>query len=233
MNYAPRISLPYHDLSGVINVWAESCHELAVFEHEADVEVNTTHVHMIMIGCKYKKPDMLKRIFYARFPDETRKGNALWSWENKDFPNPNKEFIKYMTKGIHSAKFLKNISEQEVENWRQQWVQTTPKTTSLRQTSLDEDAKKKKTKYSIVLDVVKLILAKHPMATTEERRQAILNDVEDEIVIKAIRKVLISDNQVLGLYKVMDIYDAFVMYHQKGKFISNCLMVLQKRLPRV
>lgn len=231
-NYAPRVSMSYDDVSGVIQVWADSADKVAVFEHPADEDVNSTHVHLILIGCKYKTAEPLKRQFNA-ITQTTRKGNELWSWEHKDHPDPDIGFLKYMSKGSIAPKYLKNISEQEVEHWRQQWKPNTPKAPSLRQTSLDEDAKKKLTKYAIVLEVVKKVLEKHPTAVSEERKEAILADVPDDIIIKFIRNVLIKDNQVLGLYKVMDIYDAYVMYYQKEKFLANCLQVLQKRLPRV
>jgi len=79
---------------------------------------------------------------------------------------------------------------------------------------------------------VKLILAKHPTAT-EAQKDAILVNADDDVVLKTIRKVLIDDNQILGLYKVIDIYDAYVMYYQKDKFLANCRNVLLKREPRI
>lgn len=230
-NYAPRITLPYDDVSGVISVWSGYCDQMAVYEHDADLEVNKTHVHMIMINCSFKTAEPLKRRFYEQIKTD-RKGNDLWEWEHKNYPNPDIGYIKYMSKGTLTAKFVKNISEQVLEEWRQKWTPDIPKAPILRQTSLDEDAKKKLTKYAVVLEVVKLILAKHPTAT-EVQKQAILIDADSDSVLKNIRKVLIQDNQVLGLYKVIDIYDAYVMYYQKEKFLENCRNVLLKRQPRI
>lgn len=125
-NYAPRISLPYNDVSGVINLWADSCDKVAVFEHPADQKVKTTHVHLILINCKYKTPEALKRIFHKNVclvDNEITNGNGLWKWTSK-YGEPDETFIKYMSKGKRYApKFLKNISPDEVEELASKWVE--------------------------------------------------------------------------------------------------------------
>lgn len=232
-NYAPRVSLPYYDVSGVIELWSQSCDSMAVYEHEADEEVNTTHVHLIMLNSKYKTPERLKQIFRLYVNDD-RNGNDLWAWTHKNYPNPDMNFITYMSKGNLRPVFLKNISPAEVEELRNKWVAPIAKGVKSSQSSLvDENDVKKSTKFQVVEKVVNLILAKSPLLITEEQRRDYLLEVCDEVVLKAIRNVLIAEHQALGLYKVIDIYDTFVMYHQKNKFLSNCLNVLQKRLPRV
>lgn len=224
-NYAPRISLPYYDMSGVIEMWANSCARMAVFEHEADEEVNTTHVHMIMMECKYATAEPLKREF-RKIIDTTRKGNELWSWEHKKHPNPDITFIKYMTKGKLRSVFLKNISPAEVEEQRALWVEekkNTPVVSS-------EEPIKKMTKYEVIMAVKKYFDDKAPK---DLFGNVLSYDVSDEDILACIRRVLIDNHQPLGLYKVMEIYDGYVMVTNKIKFIDNCLQVLEKRKIRV
>lgn len=224
-NYAPRVSLPYNDLSGVIQVWANSCAKLAVYEHESDEDIHTTHVHMIMIDCKYATPEQLKRDFYKMI-ETTRKGNELWGWTHKEHPNPGLEFITYMSKGKLRPVFLKNITPAEVEEFRALWVERkiTPGSSST-------ETVKKMTKYEIVKAVECYFDAKRPkdMFGNPDKDY----NPDDESILQCIRRQLIDNQQALGLYKVMDIYDAFIMYSNKTKFIHNCLNVLEKRLPRV
>lgn len=230
-NYAPLLRLPYNDLSGIIKVWADSCNSMAVYEHDhAEKNCKTTHVHMIMLGCRYKTPEQLKRQFFKHVPGyNSSDGNGLWSWENKEWPNPDINFIGYMSDGTLEPKFVKNISQETLDEQKRNWI---PKKV-YSQTFIDPPvAKDKLTKHSIMLKVVNLILTQHPDAS-EEQRKRILSDLSDELWIKHIRKVLIQERQMLGLYKVMDIYDACQMYYAKDKFISNCLNVLQKRIPRI
>lgn len=104
MNYAVRLSLAYYDCSGIVASWADRATKVSVFEHPADNEIRRTHCHIGLWGVDCKS-EALKRMIPHR-----GKGNEYWSWkEMKDLPDQG-TFISYCSKGIHSAKFLKNIS---------------------------------------------------------------------------------------------------------------------------
>jgi len=233
MNYAPLIRLPYHDVSGVIEMWADSCDSMAVYEHEADASVKTTHVHMIMIGCIYKTAEPLKRAYYKAFPAADKsEGNGLWSWTNKDWSNPNIEFITYMSKGHLRPKFIKNISPDIVEELRGKWSEPTRALAKLI-VSNDNESNKKLTKSQIIKAAYDYFLNKCPLLPTGQKDASKIKQVPDTEILRCIRRILIDNEQPLGLYKVMDLYDGFVMFHNKDKFLANCLNILEKRLPRV
>lgn len=177
-------------MSGVISMWADSCEAMAVYQHEMDEEVNTTHVHMIMIGCKYKTPEALKREFYKLIETE-RKGNDLWSWTHKKAQNPDMTFMRYMSKGVLRPVFVQ---------------------------------------FQIVKQVQEYFDNK---ATKDLFGKPLPYDVSDEDILQCIRRKLIDNEQPLGLYKVMDLYDGYIMFSNKSKFIHNCLNVLEKRQPRI
>lgn len=224
-NYAPRVSLSYNDLSGVVALWSQSCARMAVYEHEADEEVPTTHVHLIMIDSKYKTAEAMKREFY-RFIQTDRKGNELWSWHHRTNSNPDITFLTYMSKGQLRPKFTKNITPAEVEEHRALWVdhKKTPVASST-----DEQIKKL-TKYEIVKAVQAYFEEKAPKDIFGKPLEY---EVPDDSILQCIRRILIDNHQALGIYKVMDIYDAYIMYANKTKFIHNCLNILEKRQPRV
>jgi len=96
--YAPRVSMPYVDLSGTLTLWSKSCESIIVFEHESDEEVAQTHCHVLMLGSEYATAEPLKRIF-SKQVETNRKGNDLWAWTHRDFPVPDISFIRYMGKG--------------------------------------------------------------------------------------------------------------------------------------
>jgi len=229
VNYAPRISLSFNDVSGVIKQWSTTCLAMAVYEHEADKDVNTTHIHLIMVDSKYKTEEQYKRILYKELPSEARKGNDLWSWHHKSHPNPDLSFIKYMSKGKLRPVFVSNVIPAVIDEWTSQWEDVQP----IQSHIIPPDPKVKLTKYAIMLRVVDSILTRHPLAIDSELKNKVLQNTTDEIWIKHIRKVLIYEKQLLGLYKVMDIYDSCIMYYNKESFVNNCLSVIQKRIPRV
>jgi len=132
MNYAPRVTVSYADVSNVIIAWSESCQKMAVFEHEPDDEVPQVHLHILIEGCIYDTAEALKRSFYRIYPTE-RKGNNLWAWTHKEHPNVanvdtegGMKYLSYMTKGIYAAKFLKNISPDLVDKAKAMWVSKSP-----------------------------------------------------------------------------------------------------------
>jgi len=120
-NYVPRLSISYADASGVINAWAEQCDKLIVYEHEKDSKVPTTHIHLLMMGCKVKE-ERLKRIAKGLLPASMDiHGNAFWKWTSK---HPADEgFITYMSKGKLVPKYSKNILESQIEERRTAWVE--------------------------------------------------------------------------------------------------------------
>lgn len=225
-NYAPRVSLSYNDMSGVIHVWAKSCTQMAVYQHSPDQGCTKTHVHMIMLGCTYKTCETLKKQFYKLTGSELD-GNELWEWTHKEWEGqPDLSFITYMSKGELRPVFVKDITDEEIEELRKKWV-SHPKgvESSQIQTRIKTKEPKKLTKYDICVEVMSSIKEHNPGLATE--------NISDELWFRAIRKVLIAHRQPLGLYKVVDIYDACIMYNDKNKFLSNCLQILEKRKPRI
>lgn len=212
-------------MSGVIAMWASTCEAMAVYQHEADEEVNTTHLHMIMINSKYATPEALKREFY-KLIETDRKGNDLWSWSHKKFPNPDITFIRYMSKGELRPVFTKEFTPTEVEEQRALWVdfKKTPVVSSDQAPS-----SAKLTKYQIVKQVQEYFENKAPK---DLFGKPLPYDVSDEDILQCIRRKLIDNEQALGIYKVMDLYDSYIMYSNKTKFIHNCLNILEKRQPR-
>lgn len=125
-NYAPRLSMSFMELSSVFDVWGKSCESMVVYEHPQDTSVKTTHCHVLMINSKYATAEQYKRQFHELVKTD-RKGNALWEWEHKEYGNPDKGFIKYMTKGKYAPKLVINLSKEELEQARLSWT-TTPVT---------------------------------------------------------------------------------------------------------
>jgi len=116
MNYAPRVTMSYADLSGVITNWANQCEEMIVYEHVADANVKRTHCHLLMLGAQVCI-ETLKNI--ARKQIDVGKGQQFWKWESK-LP-PDMSFITYMSKGNLSPVFNKGIPNSKIELFKGQW----------------------------------------------------------------------------------------------------------------
>jgi len=122
ISYAPRISMSYNDLSGIIGVWSQSCAKMLVVQHDADDEVNTTHCHILMWASGYTTHNQLEKQFKTKIKTDLTR-NALWSWVHKKFPVVNMKFIGYMTRaGKIPILFNKGFTEDEIKENESCWV---------------------------------------------------------------------------------------------------------------
>lgn len=207
-NYAPRVSLSYADMSGVVEEWSTSCEKMVVYQHDPDEEVNRVHLHMVMINCKYKTAEALKRQFHSRV-ETALKGNALWSWEHKQ--DPDLSFITYMSKGILRPVFEKNVLPAEVEGYRLKWIEPTPKGKDL----LTEKKESTKSKYDLLQEMISEV--KHE-EIVGKCYQYLTNYLVD-VVCKVLRKNRI----IIGRYKIREYRDAifYYMFDTVGRKFTN------------
>jgi hypothetical protein len=77
-----------------------------------------------MLGCDIKA-EQFKRIFKSKLPGITETGNKLWQWESKQIPSDS--FLTYMSKGVHEPKYVKNFTQELINERRSQWVLKTEK----------------------------------------------------------------------------------------------------------
>lgn len=120
LSYAVRVSRPYNDISGIVSLWANRSQTVIVYEHPADEEVSRTHIHMLLVDVDVKD-ERLKRIAHTISPDLN--GNKDWSFKltSGDY----EKYITYMTKGTLCVSFVKNFSQDKLEELRLKWVEQT------------------------------------------------------------------------------------------------------------
>lgn len=111
-SFAPRVTVDYQTLIPVVEAWAKVCTRVAVYEHAADTNVSRTHCHFLMMGCRVKE-ERLKRMFKEILPALPAKGNEFWKWSSAT--TPDESFLTYMSKGELRPKYLKNFSDETVE----------------------------------------------------------------------------------------------------------------------
>lgn len=211
-NYAPRVSVCYADMSGVVHDWSETCEKMVVYQHDADAEVPRTHLHFLIVNCKHKSPEALKRKFHSRVETDLV-ANELWAWTHKDYPNPDEGFIPYMTKGNLAPVFVKNFSPDELEAARAKWIEPIPKGKCLL-TDEKEDTKKPKKKTR--RELVDIISARYKAL---EQKHELFEKIADQIT-KIVIEVLNEEKAIFRRSKVQEYRDTVMGEHHKLKFLN-------------
>lgn len=142
------------------------------------------------------------------FREKTSKKHGTKPWTD--------ELITYMSKGHLSPKLVKGFTDEEVVLYTSKWQNINPVTTQDGLLVVKRDIKetKRKTKRELI----------------QEMLETYLPEMETYEIIELIRKVLIKNNEVLGMYKVMDLYDSLLCYGNKDVFVN---MVVQKINSRI
>lgn len=208
MNLVIRISREYD----VIKPWFETftADKCIVYEHPKDDKVSRTHCHVLVYNASVK-PDNMK--YHLKKIDSTLKGRTDWVFSEKEV---NDKFITYMSKGIHNPKMYKGYTEDEINKYKSEWVN--PVSLKVDNGKLVIDKPVKETKKKTKRELIELMKARY----TE--------DMDTHEICKLIRKVLIENNEVIGLYKFTDYYDALLMYGNKERFLDMVVTKINSRI---
>lgn len=214
-NYAPRITLPYNDVSGVVNAWKGVCEYLAVYEHPADDKVSSTHVHLLMLNCKFKTPQQLKNIF-RKHVDTDRDGNELWKWTSK-YGEPDKNFLIYMAKGKYYPKDSKGFDQEDFEWAIKMWRGLPVREKRVKPTGEVIPAKQEKVKQLTKFEL--LTAMKHELEVFKQNHPTwlVTKTHRNKIVVQVLKEY----KQVFGLYKAIDFSYALQMYDDEDSYVDS------------
>jgi len=220
MNFAIRYDGSWTDTSlAVISEIVTRCEKAVFYEHPATPQ-KVVHIHGLIWGWT-KKEDTLRNILKRIKGQGSYECKQKIRPRDKNSPPVNEQYIRYMTKGKFDPEYVKGFS--------------------------DELIAEEKAKGYDVLDTVggKLVVKKgekNPDGETPGRKtrkelvDVIVNDLREDIsrlstedIVSVIRKHLIRNNEVIGMYKVIDIYDSVMMYACEGQWIE---MISRKIISR-
>lgn len=213
MNLHIRITKSFEELKEWITV--EDCSQCIVYEHEADDEINRTHVHIWLKGIKCNTDSLKNHIRKVTgkipasdwaFMEMNKKTKEAW----------NDNVITYMSKGKLMPKYTKGFTEDEIEDYKSKWINHNPISVENGKLVIKREVKetKKKTKRELLQEMLELYTV----------------DMEVDETVELVRKILIKNNEVLGMYKIMDYYDSLLCYGNKEKFVT---MIVQKINSRI
>lgn len=222
MDYHIRWSRPYRDLSGAIAYIERHSTQLVVVEHEADDEVQRTHIHMYVVGLTCTK-ETLKNQFKKAFPGVDKSDyihkTTYEDRETKEEKPIDKGLMTYMSKGSLEPSYIKGITMEEYKEYMGKWVNYENKKFNKgdikRYVTVKENPKEKKLRKQ---DLLAKMITK------------CANDYSHENVRKAIKEVIIDSGEILGVYKMIDYYDTIMMRNNANRFDNMFDNIISRRL---
>lgn len=208
-SYAVRIRRSAEELSGVFLKLMSVCSKVVVYEHPDE---NNIHCHMLLMECTVST-DSLKNYIKKIIGQVERQD---WSFKS----GANMEFISYMSKGKYDAKYVYGVSDTELSDYKAKGYDVKDKRNNNGMVKLEDGKLVRQIKEG----------AKRTRRELIELMRANI-DVDDTTynILKGIRKVLIQNNEVIGKYKIIEYYDAFLMYGNEQRWLDIMTTAIERR----
>lgn len=209
-----NIYLAHHVNDAPVGQWIIYAHTKNDFPHIAH-----NHIHAYIIAYRHTSETLrenIKKIFGVKRGQFT----VSETYEKDGERHPvNDDAITYMSKGRLEPLHNHIEDKQLVEDKKRAWIEPEVVTKVVLQggkllRAVDES--KKKTKRQLVEEMIAEIGDKkgHSVETT----------------IGCIRKVLVRNNEVIGMYKVIEYYDSVLMYSQIERWCESIAAKINSRI---
>lgn len=207
------IHRPYSDISGLL--WDKWSDKQLICQHEADENIPRTHCHIALIDVKVGAEAIRKMVTERGFGGRGQYGIHTVAKESKQ-PYDLEKLAVYMIKGDVGVIKRSSYDERQHRNWAAQWVHKITELTTKGGKLVRESPAEKKipTKFELV-NLMRARINSNVTDTTE--------------IITEIRKVLVEHKIIIGAWKVMDYYDAFMMYDRPVSFIKGIVDKINSR----
>lgn len=198
-----RITRAWKDVSEFI--MGLKCSRIAVYEHEADDEVNRTHIHFYIEDFVHTIEGFKKSLKRHLNTDSFNK--ADWSFCEKQKSSGlavNADVIIYMSKGTLDPVYQKGFTQETLESYKSQWVErprSSSKQARLQIVTKESASEAKKRKNDLVVEMIAQ-LGGYIQADENCMRMSY-----NEYIIRSIINVLNDNKLVFGRYTIRDYYD--------------------------
>lgn len=225
-NFAFRITVAYEELGLALLSLYDMSERIAIYEHEADEDVNRTHIHGLIMGCCRKEDTVRTKFFKGKYEATDYELKTKFQDRNKRWWPVDDKYITYMSKGRLQPQYVKGYSFEETEEFRKQWIDFDAVNTAKESSGIkvgDEHAavaasppKKQMTVYShctAIIDGMK-----------DKNNGLIGHNIIDEILAYANKNKL-----PMGAYKARDWYDCILQQAKPAKFRNMIVALIEKR----
>lgn len=205
-----RLSRPWAECEAPLKPLIDGCVGFAVYEHTHDNEVSRTHVHGVIVGCKWGEDTIRTKYLRKICPN---KSDYMLSRTYKvkgtvERPPINDGVFVYQSKGQYFM-LQKGFSDAFLEEQRLKWV--SPRATMVN-TKVEKPATVKR--IDMLKEMIELVGDRH---------------YDTEHVLKCIRQILIKYDQIIGMYKLIDYHDSILWREEKSSYLKALASKINQR----
>lgn len=208
MFFKVRITKSYTECKEKLAEWFSQS-KYIVYQHDV---VDNVHIHLLL---DYnKKEDTLRNILKKIY--NSTEYSIGTTYGKRPFTKPvNESFVSYMSKGNLEPVFNNLLSDERVAELKLLGYDKDNVITPVITTA------KRKTKRELVDLIYESML---------EQKQITNSDLSLDEELQVIRRVLVRHNEVLGYYKIIDIYDAYNTYYNPDNLFTSIANRINSRV---
>jgi len=230
-NYALRVSRSWQECGAYLVTLFDLFERVIVFQHDADEDVNRTHIHVLMLnGARGASDDSIRTKWLKPAYYHEVNGKKVYDYELKQsykrYNDPTAHavdvnYIVYMGKGMLKPEYTKGFGIPEVTELVSQWVpRNSMKAEKGKIVITKEEAElRRKKKYDIVT------------LCAQKWNDSI--DKSQERLAKIVVDMLHDQKQCIGKWKIIDICDAVEMYADPRKYVEQLGSFLEARKNKI
>jgi hypothetical protein len=224
-NLAFRVSVTYDELGLALLSLYDMSEKIVIYEHEADEDVSRTHLHGLIMGCNRKEDTVRTKFFKGKYESTDYELKTKYQDNKKKWWPVDDKYITYMSKGRLHPQYVKGYTNEEIEEYRTQWVDFSALNNAKKNpgSEVGEDhvavATTPKKNMTIYTHCAKII-----EGMKDKNNGLVGHNIIDEIIAYC------NKNQIaMGGYKGRDWYDCILQQSKPAKFRGLIVSLIEKR----
>ena len=225
-NFAFRVTSSYDVTVEHLTPLYELCEKVAIYQHDADDEIERTHIHGLLIGCSKGEDTIRNRFFKGKYQSadyelKTKYVVKEGIMQVKRTYDVDEKYIIYMSKGVLDPMFLKVFTKEETDAYKAQWKNHREKK--------EDISEKKKKKPLNMMEACRLIVADELNYKIDETRARLPWRYSQQEVVEAIIDWSNKNDRPVVAYKCRDYYDCILQQYDPKQYVGIVMNLIYKR----
>jgi hypothetical protein len=225
-NFAFRVTSSYDVTVEHLTPLYELCEKVAIYQHDADDEIERTHIHGLLIGCSKGEDTIRNRFFKGKYQSadyelKTKYVVKEGIMQVKRTYDVDEKYIIYMSKGVLDPMFLKVFTKEETDAYKAQWKNHREKK--------EDPSERKKKKPINMFEACRQIVEDELKYKIDETQVRLPWRYSQQEVVEAIIDWSNKNGKPVVAYKCRDYYDCILQQYDPKQYVGIVMNLIFKR----